>query len=93
VKHLTRQRSNAASFKSGKVVLCSSASNDSAVFICGLITPFSTAATDCDGRLNPPFHFVWFSLGSRPAPDHHNPSLTPGPDFGVRLKAPISVDF
>jgi uncharacterized protein (DUF4415 family) len=31
------------------------------------------------------FHFAWFSLGSRPAPDHHNQSLTPGPNFGVRL--------
>ena len=36
------------------------------------------------------FHFVWFSLDSRPAPDHHNPSLTPGPNFGVRLTAKIS---
>jgi hypothetical protein len=25
-------------------------------------------------------------LGSRPAPDHHNHSLAPGPNFGVRLK-------
>jgi hypothetical protein len=24
-------------------------------------------------------------LGSRPAPDHHNHSLAPGPNFGVRL--------
>ncbi len=31
------------------------------------------------------FHFVWFRLGSSPAPDHHNHSLAPGPIFGVRL--------
>ena len=31
------------------------------------------------------FHFGWFRLGSRPAPDHHNQRLTPGPNFGVRL--------
>jgi hypothetical protein len=31
------------------------------------------------------FHFVWFRLGSNPAPDRHNPSLTLGPNFGVRL--------
>ena len=38
------------------------------------------------------FHFVWFRLGSRPAPDHHNPSLTPGPNFGVRLIPKFHTD-
>jgi hypothetical protein len=30
-------------------------------------------------------------LDSRPAPDHHNPSLTPGPNFGVRLKLIVQL--
>ena len=34
------------------------------------------------------FHFVWWRLGSRPAPDHHHQSGTPGPNFGVRLTVP-----
>ena len=34
------------------------------------------------------FHFVWVRLGSRPAPDHHHQSGTPGPNFGVRLTVP-----
>ena len=33
------------------------------------------------------FHFGWFRLGSRPVPDHHHQRLTPGSNFGVRLKS------
>ena len=33
------------------------------------------------------FHFVWWRLGSRPAPDHYHQSGTPGPNFGVPVSS------
>ena len=35
------------------------------------------------------FHFVFVRLGLQPPPDHHNHSLTPGPNSRVRLSGHV----